>query len=108
MNGWIMHQKSYDPGAPNVTELLDGSGVPAAVSSTAEFQNPLPCSAGVSVAIAGGCSLGYTARGSNTGDWKLAAICPRYEFGSDSGLPGPVVAVWTSNEPGGMRKVSVV
>ena len=49
----------------------------AAVSMTPEFQNPLPCSAGVSVAAVPGGSLGRRPAGRRPAQLKLAAICPR-------------------------------
>ena len=59
MNGWIMQKNWYVPGAANVTAFDGGTvGVVESRSSAPLFQNPLPCSTGVSAASAPGGSLG--------------------------------------------------
>ena len=72
------------------------------------FQNPLPCKAELNAAGVAGGSLEKVARGSNSAPWNEAASCPRYEFGSFSGSPGPNVAVCTSNEGCDIVNLTVV
>ena len=72
-----------------------GSGDAAALSSTPEFQNPLPCSVGLSDDRRRRRS-GRRRSGRSPGASNEAAIAPRYDVGSVSGSPGPNVAVCAS------------